>query len=120
VAYRLTEAAGIVWISPSIWMKEKPEVNATQARALLAQGKKDGTYEAPIPEDDKKAISDAEDLLDLARTAWAQHVRGPEVEILLKMEASFAEGGEAPEAPKPKAKPKGRPKSKPARARAGT
>jgi outer membrane biosynthesis protein TonB len=93
VVYRITEAAGIVWVSPSIWMKERPTVNAAQARELLAQGRKDGTYEAPIPDDDKKALSEATDLLDMAQTAWEQHVRGPEVEILLKMAANFEEGG---------------------------
>jgi hypothetical protein len=71
-------------------------VNATQARALLAQGKKDGTFEAPIPEDDTKAISEANDLVEMAETAWAQMVRGPEVEVLLKM-AAEATNGDAPE-----------------------
>jgi hypothetical protein len=87
-------------------VKERPTVNAAQARELLAQGRKDGTYEAPIPDDDKKALSEATDLLDMAHTAWEQHVRGPEVEILLKMEANFAEGDAASEDAPKEEKPK--------------
>jgi len=96
VAYSVTEAAGAVWLTPDIWYKEKLQVNVETARALLAQGKKDGTFEAPIPEDDAKAISEANDLVEMAQTAWDQHVRGPEVEILLKMAANGAEPKETP------------------------
>lgn len=81
-------------------------MNAELARAILAQGKKDGTHEQPIPEDDAKAIADAEELVGMAQTAWDQHVRGPEVEILLKMAAEAENGGpppsgEEPDSPEP-------------------
>jgi hypothetical protein len=85
VAFSVTEAAGVKWITPSIWYRERWKVNAELARAILAQGKKDATFEAPIPEDDAKAISEAEDLVEMAQTAWNQMMRGPEVEVLLKM-----------------------------------
>lgn len=96
VAYSVTDAAGIEWLTPTIWFRRRQPMNAELARAILAQGKKDGTHEAPIPEDDAKAISDAEDLVSMAQTAWDQHVRGPEVEILLKMSADGAENGGPP------------------------
>lgn len=110
VAYSVTEAAGVVWLTPDIFYKEKLKVNIDTARALLAQGKKDGTFEAPIPEDDAKAIAEANDLVEMAQTAWDQHVRGPEVEILLRM---ASEGGEPEETPKEEPKeeaPKEEPK----------
>lgn len=74
-------------------------MNAELARAILAQGRKDGTHEAPIPEDDAKAIADAEDLIDMAQTAWDQHVRGPEVEVLLRMAAEAGNGDGPPPPP---------------------
>jgi hypothetical protein len=86
-------------------------VNAEQARALLAQGKKDGTFEAPIPEDDAKAISEAADLVEMAETAWSQMVRGPEVEVLLRM-AAEAEGEDPPD-PDQKPEPKQAPEDEP-------
>ena len=96
VAYSVTEAAGIHWLTPDIWFKEKLKVDVETARALLAQGKKDGTFEAPIPEDDTKAISEANDLVEMAQTAWDQHVRGPEVEVLLRMAVNGSEPQETP------------------------
>jgi len=77
-------------------------VNVEQARAILAQGKKDGTYESPVPEDDGKAISEAAALVEMAQTAWDQHVRGPEVEALLRLadEDFNGNGSEPKEEPK--------------------
>jgi hypothetical protein len=99
VAYSVTEAAGATWLTPDIWYKERPAVNADTARAMLTQGKKDGTHEGPIPEDDGQAIKLAEELVEMAQTAWDQHVRGPEVEILLRMAAEGEVPGEKQETP---------------------
>lgn len=75
-------------------------MNADTARAVLAQAKKDETYEGPIPEDDSKAVSEAEGLVEMAQAAWDQYVRGPEVEALLRIAASDTNGSvEAPPAP---------------------
>lgn len=64
---------------------------AEQARAILAEAKKkvpgeqEAIYEGPIPEDDAKAISEAEDLVEMAKQAWDQYVRGPAIEALLNL-----------------------------------
>lgn len=69
-------------------------MDATHARAILAEAKQRESYEAPIPEDDAKAISEAEALVEMAETAWEQHVRGPEVEAILRMAAASIEEAE--------------------------
>ena len=106
-AYSVTDAANVEWLFYGCWFRRRPNMNAELARAILAQGKKDGTHEQPIPEDDTKAIADAEELVQMATTAWNQHVRGPEVEVLLKMAASENGGGSPPpeeEKPEPEQK----------------
>ena len=89
-------------------------MDAQMARAILVQGRKDGTHERPIPEEDGKLIADAEELVAMAQTAWDQHVRGPEVEVLLKMAAEGVNGdgpaeveveAEAPPTPEPTPEP---------------
>jgi hypothetical protein len=55
------------------------------ARQIIAQAKSDETYEAPMPDDDAKAVSEAEALIEMARVAWNQNVHGPEVEALLRI-----------------------------------
>jgi hypothetical protein len=55
------------------------------ARAILAQAKADETYEAPIPEDDDQAVGEATELVDQARSAWEENIRGPEVEAILNL-----------------------------------
>lgn len=67
-------------------------MQATQARALLAEAKRRESYEAPIPEDDAKAVSEAEALVKMAEVAWEQLVRGPEVEAILRMAAEDYDG----------------------------
>jgi hypothetical protein len=69
-------------------------VIATKARELLTQARKDELYEGPIPEDDDKAISEAAALVEMAKTAWNQYVRGPEVTAILSI---AGEDGDAPE-----------------------
>jgi len=59
----------------------KPE----KARAIIAQALIEEIYEGPIPEEDEKAIEEAQKLIDLARDAWDQFVRGSEVEAILRI-----------------------------------
>jgi hypothetical protein len=73
-------------------------VNAEKARAILAQAKADETYEGPIPEDDSKAISEANNLVEQAQTAWDQFARGPEVESILRIAKEDFGGDATPEA----------------------
>lgn len=65
---------------------------AEKARAILAQAKADETYEGPIPQDDSKAISEAESLVEQAQTAWDQFARGPEVEAILRLASETFDG----------------------------
>ena len=67
--------------------------SADQARALITQAKQDHTYEAPIPEDDAKAIEEANALIELATDAWNDMVRGSEVETILRLAAAFEPPG---------------------------
>src|SRR6185436_8911401 len=78
-AYSVAEAAGCYELVPGVWYRKENELDATQARAILTQAKADQTYEAPIPEDDAKAVEEATSLVEMAQTAWNQYVRGPEV-----------------------------------------
>jgi outer membrane biosynthesis protein TonB len=116
VAYSVTKAAGAQWLTLEIWYRRERQMDATSARAILAQGLKDKTHESPIPEDDAKAIADATELIEMAQVAWDQMLRGPEVEVILKM-AAEAENGKAPEEepkaeePQPKEEPPEEPKA---------
>jgi hypothetical protein len=94
VAYAVGHAAGCWFIGEFIWGKDRREiVNATQARELIAQAKQDQTYEGPIPDDDAKALEEANALIELATDAWNDNVRGSEVEKILRMAATFEENG---------------------------
>ena len=97
-AYAVGRAAGIDFIGDFIWGKDRRHiVRADQARALIAQAKQDQTYEGPIPEDDAKAVEEANALVELATDAWNDMVRGPEVEAILRLAAQFeSENGDAP------------------------
>lgn len=99
-AYAVGRAAGIEFIGDFIWGKDRRKiVRADQARALIAQAKQDQTYEGPIPEDDGKAVEEANALVELATDAWNDMVRGSEVETILRMAAQFeSDNGDAPEA----------------------
>lgn len=103
IAYAVGRAAGVEFIGDFIWGKDRREiVRADQARALIAQAKQDQTYEGPIPEDDGKAVEEANALVELATDAWNDQVRGSEVETILRMAAQFEENGDAPaETPAP-------------------
>jgi len=84
VAYSVTEAAGARWLTAEIWYKEEREVNADLAREILTQAQNDKSYEDPIPEDDAKAIEEANALVEMAETAWKNQMRGPQVEALVR------------------------------------
>ena len=78
-------------------------MNASQARAILTQAKADETYEADPPEDDAKAVEEAEGLVKMAQDAWDQNIRGPQVESILRLAAEDGNGAEpAAESPPPK------------------
>ena len=106
-ALKVAEAAGVGFICDGmVWYrKEKRNValDAQIARAIITQAKSDETYEGPIPEDDAKAISEAESLVKMAEAAWEQYVRGPEVEAILRIAAG--ENGDAPAADSEPAEP---------------
>lgn len=93
-AYKVAEAAGVEFISPSIWYKEK-SMNAEQAKTILKEAKSNDTYEGPISGDSSKLISEAEELIEMAQQAWEQHARGPEVKSILDLAKSFTNGDEA-------------------------
>lgn len=65
-----------------------------KARAIINQSKIAEVYEGPIPDEDEKAISEAEKLVGMARDAWNQNVRGPEVESILRIADDEFAGGE--------------------------
>jgi hypothetical protein len=94
VAYRVTEAAGVVWITPFVWYRKEKALNAELARRIIEQAKSDETYEGPLPDDDEKAISEAKKLVDMAQEAWDNSVHGPQVEAILRIAAQG--NGETP------------------------
>jgi hypothetical protein len=95
-AYRVAGAAGVEFIGDFIWGRDRRQVmKPSQARELIVQGKQDGSFEGPIPEDDAKLIAEANALIELATDAWEQQVRGPEVEAILRMAAQFEDGNGA-------------------------
>lgn len=58
------------------------------ARSIIAEAKKNGIFEGPIPEDSEAAQKEAKVIVDMAKLAWEELVRGPEVVAILKLEAS--------------------------------
>jgi hypothetical protein len=69
----------------------------TTAREIIKRAKADETFDGPVPDDDATCIKEAEGLVEMAEAAWAQHIRGPEVEAILKL-AAGAQNGDEPEA----------------------
>lgn len=69
----------------------------TTAREIVKRAKADETFDGPIPEDDATCIKEAQGLVEMAEQAWAQSIRGPEVEAILKIAAGDEDGAE-PEA----------------------
>jgi hypothetical protein len=72
---------------------EKKQMDATTARSIITQARKDETYGGEMPEDDAACIQAAEELVDMAKQAWDQYIRGPEVEVILKL-AENGNGGD--------------------------
>jgi len=93
-AYRVAEAAGVVFIGKFIWSKEAT-LDADRARAILRVGAlpQHAAYEGPIPEDDAQAIKDAEELVSMAQEAWDQHIRGETIEAILNEANNASENG---------------------------
>lgn len=71
------------------------ELSASQARSIIKQAKKDEMYDADEPGDDATCIKEAGTLVDMAEQAWAQYIRGPEVEAILKLANRAPEGDDA-------------------------
>ena len=74
------------------------KISPDKARAIIAQAVIAEIYEGPIPEEDDKAIEEAQKLYQLAIDAWDQLVRGPEVESILRIASDDFDGGEVSEA----------------------
>jgi hypothetical protein len=70
---------------------ETKQMESATARQIIKQAKKDETYAGPEPEDDATCIKEAEQLVEMAEQAWAQYIRGPEVEIILTL--AYGPGG---------------------------
>lgn len=67
-------------------------VDITTARTIIKQAIKDETYGGAEPEDDATCIKEADQLVEMAEQAWAQYIRGPEVETILKLAAAMPNG----------------------------
>jgi hypothetical protein len=60
-------------------------MNAEFARMILKEAAAQGLDDQPISADDEKAVRDAEEIVEMAREAWIQHVRGKQVKAVLKI-----------------------------------
>ena len=117
MAEKVIEVAGIWHHGHFLWMRQERILNATLARTILKQAKADETYEGEPPEDDAKAVEEAESLVKMAQDAWDQNIRGPQVESILRL-AAEGENGDVPasepaeaESPPPKEEEKETPSS---------
>lgn len=72
-------------------------MNINKATAIINQAKIEEIYEGPVPEEEEKAISEAQKLVELAQDAWKQHVRGPEVESILRIANDEFDGSQESE-----------------------
>jgi hypothetical protein len=75
-------------------MTNSLKITPDKARAIIAQAKVAEIYEGPVPEEDDKAVEEAEKLYQLAIDAWDQLVRGPEVESILRIASDDFDGSE--------------------------
>lgn len=71
------------------WMEIKT------AREILTRAKKDEIFDGEVPDTDAEVLVKAQEIVELAEQAWTSHVRGPEVEAILKLAAS-EQNGDAP------------------------
>lgn len=60
-------------------------MNLDKAKAIIIQAKTAEIYEGPIPDEEEKAFEEAQKLVELAKDAWNQNVRGPEVESIIRI-----------------------------------
>lgn len=72
------------------------DLSISTAREIIAQAIKDETFAGDVPEDDATCISQAQELVEMAEAAWAQFIRGPEVEAILKLAAGVEGGDDEP------------------------
>ncbi len=70
---------------PGIWYREEYELDATTARAIIVQAKTDEIYEGAVPDEDEKALKEAQSLVELAQEAWDNNMRGPQVSAILHL-----------------------------------
>lgn len=74
-------------------------MNAESARAILVEARNSDIYEGQIPDDAEKVITQANAIVEMAQQAWDQHIRGPEVEGILRLAAERHEVEETPPLP---------------------
>lgn len=70
-------------------------MDINKAHAIINQAKAAEIYEGPVPEEEEKAIEEAQKLVELAQDAWNQNVRGPEVESIIRIADDEFDGNEA-------------------------
>lgn len=94
-AYKVIEQSGYRELFPGCIYRDEVYVSIaiTTARQIITQAKHDDTYPSPMPDDDATIIKEAETLVEMAEQAWAQNIRGPEVEKILKLAAAGVEDG---------------------------
>lgn len=96
-AYTVIEQAGWHELFFGCVYKEESTLEANVAREIITRAKKDETFAGPMPEDDETCVKEAQNLVEMAEQAWAQHIRGPEVEAILNI-AKGNKNGDAPKA----------------------
>ena len=78
-------------------------MDALTARSIITQAQQTEAYEDPVPEDDAKAISEAQRIVDLAQAAWKIGNHGAPVEAVLRMaDPGWHPNGDVPDTPTPK------------------
>lgn len=96
-AYEVAAIFGWHELFPGTIYREEIWMEITTAREIIKRAKADEMYEAPMPEDDATCIKEAQGLVEMAEQAWAQHIRGKEVEAILKIAAGAANSDEPAE-----------------------
>lgn len=91
----ITNAAGIVWLAPAVWMQLTKEntLTAESAREILRTASSMDIFKGPIPGDDKMALAEVKALIALAQQAWDSGVHNTQTQTILGM-AKRAENGE--------------------------
>lgn len=90
---------------PGTIYREEIWMEVEIAREIIKRAKADDMYEAPMPDDDATCIVEAQGLVEMAEQAWAQHVRGPDVEAILRLVAGEHDGVTAEVESEPESEP---------------